>query len=177
MSLCFLGLGSNLGDRLANLCAAVAQLREGNISPALFSSVYETSPVGCDGEHPDYLNAVVGVQTSLSPDELVRRVLEIESALGRERPAPNAPRTIDIDVIMAGDAVCEAREATVPHLRMHERLFVLAPLREIARDAVHPKLGRTIDELHSECAARSSERVRLYAPAAFLSGRIGGNYE
>lgn len=134
-----LALGANLGDPLAQLREAVARL-EGIVSVEAVSSVYRTEPVGLR-EQPDFLNLVCRGRTRLGPRELVRAVLRLEAELGRERSLPNAPRTIDVDVLSLGDRVVEDEEVVLPHPRLHRRAFVLVPLGEVAPDWVHPVLG------------------------------------
>jgi 2-amino-4-hydroxy-6-hydroxymethyldihydropteridine diphosphokinase len=168
MSMCFLGLGSNLGDRLENLKAAVMLLAQNNLPAIRISSVYETSPVGSSDVQENYLNAVVAVESDLEPHALVDTVLALERQLGRTRSVPNAPRNIDIDVLLAGDTVCADANACIPHPRLHQRLFVLIPLREIAAETRVPGTGRSVDELYLVCRMRSDETVRLFAPAAML---------
>lgn len=107
------------------------------------SSIYETDPVGYL-DQPSFLNMVVAVETSMSPHELLARLLEIEQDLGRVRTFRNAPRIIDLDILLFGPAVFEDPELQLPHPRMLERRFVLEPLHEIAPDLVHPVTGRTI---------------------------------
>ena len=173
MSVCFIGLGSNLGDRPAYLRAAVEYLAQENLDPVLVSSVYETTPVGCREEQQNYLNAVVGVESDMDPHDLVHTALAIEDAIGRTRSTPNAPRIIDIDILLAGNTVCTDAEACVPHPRMGERLFVLTPLREIAADTVIPGTGLTVDECYHRCHAESHEVIRLFAPPAVLKPAPG----
>ena len=168
MKLCYAGLGSNQGDRLANLRAAVAHLAARGIQPVRVSSVYETSPVGTSESQPEYLNAVVAVETELEPKELVAAFLAIEHTLGRVRTTRNASRVIDIDLLLAGDLVCSDPEAIVPHPRMHERLFVLTLLREIAAQTMHPVLRKTITECREMCLSQSDEHVRLFAPSTAI---------
>jgi 2-amino-4-hydroxy-6-hydroxymethyldihydropteridine diphosphokinase len=141
----FLGLGSNLGDRLANLGDAVDLLRghEG-IEIVRSSRVYETAPVG--PPQPDYLNAVIEVETSMSPRALLRTCLEVELSMGRERTEALGPRVIDIDVLTYGDDVIDEPGLQIPHPRMHERGFVLVPLLELTADPLLPG-GKKIAEL------------------------------
>src|SRR5205807_4971849 len=130
----FLGLGSNLGDRLANLTAAARQLdaRPG-IDVLRSSRVYETDPVGGPPQ-PDYLNVVIEIDTALEPHELLTDCLAVEAELGRERSERWGPRAIDVDVLTYDDVELDAPDLTIPHPRMHERGFVLIPLLELVAD-------------------------------------------
>jgi len=147
----FVGLGSNLGAREAQLEAAVAALHATpGIRDVVTSSVYETDPVDPGGpeEQGAYLNAVVRLWTSLAPHALLARLLEIERAAGRERgPVRHTARTLDLDLLLYGDCTIHSPDLSVPHPRMHERGFVLEPLRELAPDRVHPGTGRSIEQL------------------------------
>jgi 2-amino-4-hydroxy-6-hydroxymethyldihydropteridine diphosphokinase len=140
-------LGSNLGDREARLREALALLGSAiwELKPSTF---YDTEPVGV-GEQPLFLNAAAVGQTTLTARELLSTLLELERQLGRERPYPGAPRTIDLDLILYGDAVIDEPGLVVPHPRFRERRFVLEPLAEIAADWVDPVTKRTVRELVS----------------------------
>ncbi len=137
----YLGLGSNLGDRQANLAYALERLSEKAVIVSI-SSVYETDPVGYE-EQPRFLNAVLSAETELPPVELLRFIKDVECELGREYSFPNAPRVIDIDILFYGDRVIDSPELTVPHPRLSERAFVLVPLVEISPGTRHPLNGET----------------------------------
>ncbi len=145
MATAYIGLGSNLGDRMAMLRMAIQRLETlGRI--ARVSSLYETEPVGFL-EQPSFLNAVVALDTTLAPADLLGALLGIERDLGRMRSFPNAPRTLDLDLLLVDDAILDTPELTLPHPRLHERAFVLAPLAEIAPELVHPGTGKTMQEI------------------------------
>ena len=137
-----LSLGSNLGDRRIHLQGALDALKD---TPGVWvtdvSPVYETRPVDSPDDAKDFLNAMVLLDTTLSVHTLLDRALAIEDAYGRERGALNAPRTLDIDLIVVGDRRADDENLTVPHPRAHERAFVLAPWLDIERDAVLPGHG------------------------------------
>lgn len=159
----YVGLGSNLGDRAGNLLMGVRGMMSASLRVVRLSSVYETEPVGVSEEQPAYLNAVAEICAPLpSPEELLARLLEIEYALGRRRTHTNAARTLDLDLLLYGDAKSETPLLTLPHPRLHLRRFVLTPLCELAWDARHPVLQKTFAELLAEVDDRS--RVKLWRP-------------
>jgi 2-amino-4-hydroxy-6-hydroxymethyldihydropteridine diphosphokinase len=141
-----IGLGSNLGDRRAHLDFAIAQL-DTLLTNLRTSQYYETAPMGVTGPQPFYLNACAAGGTDLTARALLDALLAIEQARGRERPAPNAARTLDLDLILYGDAVIVAEGLVVPHPRFRERRFVLEPLAEVAPALRDPVSGRTVQEL------------------------------
>ena len=143
-----LSLGSNLGDREANLQGAVDALRDTpDVVVVHVSPIYETEPVGGPDESGPYLNIVLLADTTLSVDTLLDRAHAVEQAFGRERSVPGAPRTLDVDLITYGTKSIETAELTVPHPRAHERAFVLMPWLDIEPDAVLPGVGRVSDLL------------------------------
>jgi len=145
----FVALGSNLGDRLGFLAQGLRGLsRLADTTVLAISSVYETEPVGGPSPQGFYLNAVVQLRTSLGPLELLRHMQGIERAAGRVRNrVRGVARTLDLDLLLYGDACLETPELVVPHPRMHERAFVLEPLAELAPSLLHPRLGVSIADL------------------------------
>ena len=145
-SLAYIGLGANLGDARAALSSALAALAGlGETTLLRSSSVWRSAPIDSSG--PDYLNAVAELRTSLAPIDLLHRLQAIELAHGRERPYRNAPRTLDLDLLVYGAQSLATPELTLPHPRAHERAFVLAPLAELAPDLVIAGRGRVSDLL------------------------------
>ena len=143
-----LALGSNLGQRLASLQGAVHCLADTpGVRVVATSPVYETAPVGGPADAGDFLNAVVVIDTTLSSSRLLARVRAIEDAFGRERGAPGAPRTLDIDILVLGQRRSDSADLTLPHPRAHERAFVLRPWSDVDPDAELPGHGRVTDVL------------------------------
>jgi 2-amino-4-hydroxy-6-hydroxymethyldihydropteridine diphosphokinase len=144
----FVSLGSNLGDRSAQLRAALERLRAApGVRAALCSPVFETAPVGPPGQGP-YLNAVARVETRLAPRALLALLLDVERELGRVRSGTrNEARTLDLDLLFHGQSCVDEPGLRVPHPRLHERPFVLAPLCALAPGWRHPELGASVEEL------------------------------
>lgn len=154
----YIALGSNLQDprqQVLNALQELAELPETQVVAR--SSLYRTAPVGYDNQ-PDFINAAAELRTSLTPHALLRQLLSLESAHGRERPFPNAPRALDLDVLMMDALEIHDSELTLPHPRMHERGFVLLPLAEIAPDLVIPGRGK-VSELAQRCLDQGVERL------------------
>ncbi len=144
-SLVYLSLGSNVGDREAQLRSAVARLAEIGRVIAV-SSFYETEPVEFTGQ-PWFLNCAVALETGQTPQQLMASILRIEQEMGRRRVQKKGPRTIDIDILLFDDTVMDSSEVTIPHPALHERRFVLEPLAEIAPELQHPVLHKTVAAL------------------------------
>ena len=141
----YLSLGSNIGDREANLRTAIEKLSElGEVTAV--SSLYETEPVEFTAQ-PWFLNCAVALRTELMPKLFLAKMLALEQQMGRRRTQPKGPRTIDIDILLFGNSVIRAPQLEVPHPAMHQRRFVLEPLAEIAPDARHPVFKRSVREL------------------------------
>ena len=148
MATVYIGLGSNLGDREATIRAAVDRLRaHPQIKVTAESSLIETAPVGGPAGQPTFLNGAAALETDLEPDALLDVLKGIERDLGRRPRTRWGPREIDLDVLLYGDRVIETARLTVPHPRLAQRRFVLAPLSEIAPDARDPVTGRTVREM------------------------------
>jgi len=131
MARCYISIGSNLGNRQANIDAAIEKLQQvDEIEVKKVSGIYETKPVG-GPKQPDYLNAVIEIDTELTPGELLAALHEIENSLGRKRSIKDGPRTIDLDILTYGDEKIDEPDLRIPHPRMNEREFVQRPLREL----------------------------------------------
>jgi len=145
LAIAYLCLGSNLGDREENLRQALALLSpKANVEK--LSAVYETEPVGYK-EQPLFLNLVCRIATDLPADELLCFVKKIETEMGRTPGFPNAPRIMDIDILLYNNTIVETEDLTIPHPRLKDRAFVLIPLTEIAPSLIHPELDKTIAQL------------------------------
>jgi len=142
----FLSLGSNVGEREAQLRQAVQRLEAAGVQVVRTSSVYETEPQDMR-EQPWFLNLVLEVETSLSPAQLLAQIREIEESMGRMRDMPKGPRRIDIDILLYGESIVETDDLQIPHPRLAQRRFVLEPLAELAPDLRHPQSGKTVSEL------------------------------
>ena len=145
MSLTYLSLGSNLGDRAGNLRRAISLLRGlGDVERV--SSAFETEPVEVIGQ-AWFLNCAVALETTASPERLLAGLLAIEREMGRVRSGFKGPRVIDLDILLFENEVCDSPDLNIPHPAMQERRFVLTPMAEIAPDAVHPLFQRSMREL------------------------------
>lgn len=157
MKTVYLSLGSNLGDREGNLRDAVERLGAAGVRVLRVSPVWETEPLEAR-DQPWFLNLVVEAETELLPKMLLARAAKIEAELGRKRLRPKGPRTIDIDILLYGNAVIDSPELIVPHPRMNERRFVLEPLAELAPDLRHPVTRRTVRETLAAAPPQQTRR-------------------
>jgi 2-amino-4-hydroxy-6-hydroxymethyldihydropteridine diphosphokinase len=155
---CWIALGANLGDREASLKSAVRAMSRFS-QVVQMSSLYETEPVGFASQ-PPFLNAVAKIVTGLDAQALLGQLLGIEQTLGRERTVPNGPRIIDLDLLFYGDLTVHEPGLEVPHPRLHQRRFVLAPLAEIEPALLHPLLKQTVAELLAQLPAGEWVRQR-----------------
>ena len=147
----YIGLGSNLGDRAGNLLFAIQRLTEAGVEVTRLSRIYETEPVETFAQ-PAFLNMIAELSGAALPDppQLMARLLEIEQSMGRTRKATQPakpPRTIDLDLLLYGQEICETEPLVLPHPRLHQRRFVLVPLAELVPDLVHPRLHVNIADL------------------------------
>jgi 2-amino-4-hydroxy-6-hydroxymethyldihydropteridine diphosphokinase len=155
----YLSLGSNIGDRKANLEQALQALEISGVLRRRVSSFFETEPVGFR-DQPWFLNIALEAETDLSPTTLLECCQEIETAAGRFRAFRGAPRTLDLDILLYEDFILNQSCLVIPHPRMAERRFVLEPLAQIAPEIIHPVLGKSIRSLLASCPDTSA--VRLY---------------
>ncbi|MBV9768591.1 MAG: 2-amino-4-hydroxy-6-hydroxymethyldihydropteridine diphosphokinase [Bryobacterales bacterium] len=160
MNTIFLALGSNVGDREANLRNAVTELERGEVQVLRRSSLYETEPQELR-DQPWFLNAVVEVESGLSALQLLARIREIEQEMGRRRVISKGPRNIDIDILFYGQSVVETAELKVPHPRLSQRRFVLEPLAEIAPGFKHPVTGKTASEMLEALEPQGVRRLNI----------------
>lgn len=159
MSILYLALGTNLGDRHANLQAAIAALPPA-VGVLAQSAIYETPPWGLTSQ-PPFLNMVLRGRTSMPPERLLKHLKRLEIKLGRKPTVRWGPRRIDMDILFYDDLVVDNPQLTLPHPRLHERAFVLVPLADLAPDLVHPRLGKPVSQL---LAAVDTTGVRRYEP-------------
>lgn len=167
----YLALGSNLGDRMENLLAAVRGLFP-RAPVCRVSPVYETPPWGYL-DQPNFLNMVVEVQTSLSPRELLDYLKELEVKIGREKSVPNGPRQIDLDILFYENQIYQDEELTIPHPRLRGRAFVLLPMADLTSNFIHPVYKLRISGLLKECDTRE---IRLFSSADDFIENLGSKY-
>ena len=152
----YLALGTNLGDRAANLKQAIGALTP-QLEVKAKSQVYETPPWGFE-DQPKFLNQVIKANTYLDPEPLLKHLKRLEVALGRKESFPNGPRLIDMDILFYDDLVMEKPSLVLPHPRLHERGFVLLPLLEIAPNLVHPVHKKSVREMAEMCNMTGIEK-------------------
>ena len=158
MTIAYVALGANLGDAEGSLRAVMRELATlPGIRLLKSSSLYRTAPVGLKNQ-PDFINAAATLETDLDSRALLQTLFGIEQRFGRQRSIPNAPRTLDLDLLLYGDEVSDDSTLTLPHPRMHERAFVLAPLAEIAPGLNIPGKGKVTDLL-AQCADQQIQRM------------------
>ena len=155
----YIGLGSNLGEPACELRAGISELQDRGVAITARSSFYRTEPVAAESE-AWFINAVLGVRFAGTPVELFDICRAVERSRGRERSVRNAPRTLDLDILLIGPLVLESEDLTIPHPRLHIRRFVLVPMVEIAPDVMHPVMGRPMRDLLVSCTDKSAV-VRL----------------
>jgi 2-amino-4-hydroxy-6-hydroxymethyldihydropteridine diphosphokinase len=170
LRLVYIALGSNVGDRAAMLARAVAEMYRAGLRVSRESSLYETEPVGGPPQGW-FLNAVVEVETELTPHDVLRTLQGIEQDMGRQREVVCGPRTLDLDILLDGkNVICEG-QLDLPHPRLAQRRFVLVPLAELAPGLIHPVLRKSVAELLTETSDHS--QVRLWKGAGESPQRKG----
>lgn len=177
MATAYIGLGSNLGDRLVHLRAALKALSQ---HPQVsidcdhdVASLYETSPIGGPAGQNAYFNSVVRITTPLTPVDLLDVLFSIEDDLGRRRQAPWGPRCIDLDLLLCDDVVSQSDRLILPHPRLHQRRFVLEPLRELADQLVHPLLHVSVASLARVAVeSKPEEQVIVVMPPQWPENAI-----
>jgi dihydroneopterin aldolase/2-amino-4-hydroxy-6-hydroxymethyldihydropteridine diphosphokinase len=158
----YIGIGSNMGDREENINKAIEKIQEINGDGFIkISKMYETKPVGYT-QQDDFLNCVLELNTLITPLELMEELLNIEKKLKRERTLRWGPRTIDLDILLYDDEILSSEKLVVPHLRMQERLFVLAPLCDLAPYKLHPILKSRMIELKEKLEEKQNDAIRVY---------------
>jgi len=177
MAQAYIALGSNIGDPVANLTRALAELAQLGVVTAV-SSYYDTAPVGYD-DQPRFVNAACLLETALPPQDLLIALKRIEGRLGRTAAAVrNGPRVIDLDILLYDDLVLRTAPLEIPHPRLHERAFVLRPLEEIAPDVRHPLLEQTVRQLSQATGQQDVRPLAAEAhpvsPAEASGGATGG---
>ncbi len=160
MTTAYLSVGSNLGDRETNLNDALFRLRQGGAVPKQVSDIFETEPFGFR-DQPWFLNMAVEIETGLSPRALLDLCRKTEAAMGRVRTFQDAPRTLDLDILLYSDQILDEPDLIIPHPRMLDRRFVLAPLAQIAADLGHPVARKSISVLLASCPDPSVVLVHL----------------
>lgn len=146
MSIAYIGIGSNLGDREENCRKAISLMSENGIAVKKQSSMYETEPWGVK-DQPKFINMAIEIETSKNPEDLLGILKNIERQMGRTESVKWGQRIIDLDILLYDDLLVETPHLEIPHPFMHEREFVLKPLCEIAPDIKHPVVGKTIEEM------------------------------
>ncbi len=168
----YLSLGSNMGDRAANIKKTINFLR-GTGDVLKISSIYETEPQGMAPGAGYFYNLVIGLQTSLSPHDLLEEIKQFEKQMGRDMTnSHNQPRTIDIDILLAEDQVVNTENLVIPHKLMHKRAFVLVPLNEIAPHVIHPVLKKTVKEILSGLQSTEMVNKNFSSCPSCLRGKI-----
>lgn len=171
----YLGLGSNVGDREEYIEQAIFLLEKNPaIQVSKRSANYETEPEG-GADQPPFINAAVSIITKLPPEKLLEVCQEIETALGRDREMEWGPRTMDIDILLYEDQIISEDKLQIPHPLMHERMFVLKPLKEIAPNAIHPVLEKSVEDLYEERKAEGGDKYDDELPGFKEISKSGGS--